>query len=136
MIGTSIQVEGAVRGEEDLMIQGEVRGTVELKSNRVTIGSDGRVFADVHAREICIEGLVDGSLVASHQVVILETAQITGSITAPRISLKDGARFNGTIDMDPAAEKLKTVFGQQSIATPITSASQAKAGDSGSSNGS
>ncbi|MEN1728849.1 MAG: polymer-forming cytoskeletal protein [Pseudomonadota bacterium] len=134
MIGKSIQVEGAVRGEEDLMIQGEVRGTVELKSNRVTIGSDGRVFADVHAQVICIEGLVDGSLVASEQVVILETAQVTGSITAPRISLKDGARFNGTIDMDPSAEKLNSVFGKRAAATPIKPASESVRSDTGSTN--
>jgi cytoskeletal protein CcmA (bactofilin family) len=110
LIGASIRVEGSIHGSEDLMIQGEVRGTVELKTNQVTIGTEGRVFADVHAEVIRVEGHIDGHLVASEQVMIEETARITGSITAPRISLKDGAKFNGTIDMDPDAKRLQSVF--------------------------
>jgi len=110
VIGASIRIEGSIHGSEDLLIQGEVRGTVELKENRVTIGTEGRVFADVHAQVIRVEGQIDGHLIASEQVMIEESARITGSITAPRISLKDGASFNGTIDMDPDAKRLKSVF--------------------------
>ncbi|AKS40583.1 bactofilin family protein [Wenzhouxiangella marina] len=111
VIGASIKVDGTIRGEEDLLIEGRVDGTVELKQNSVTIGSRGQVKADVHAHTIFVEGRMEGNLVASERVVIRQSADIKGSITAPRISLEDGARFNGTIDMDPQTETLKQVFG-------------------------
>ncbi len=111
VIGPSIQIEGQLRGAEDLTIEGQVKGTVELKNNSVTIGASGKVEADVHAHTIYVEGNMNGNLVASERVVIRKAAQIQGNITAPRISLEDGARFNGTIDMDPQTETLKKVFG-------------------------
>lgn len=110
-IGPTIQIEGSVVGNEDLLVEGEIRGKVELKSNKLTIGQEGRVFADVHAKQVCVEGQMDGHLIVQEQLEILSTARIKGTITAPRISLKDGARFNGTIDMDPQAKALKEVFG-------------------------
>jgi cytoskeletal protein CcmA (bactofilin family) len=109
-IGPSIQIEGNIVGSEDLLVEGEVRGKVELKSNKLTIGPEGRIFADVHAKQVCVEGQMDGHLVVQEQLEIRSSARIKGNITAPRISLMDGARFNGTIDMDPQAQALKEVF--------------------------
>lgn len=117
MIGPSINVDGKLRGDEDLVIEGKVKGTVELKNNSVTIGSQGDVAADVYAHSIFVDGRMDGNLVASEQVVIRKSARVKGSIAAPRVSLEDGAQFNGSIDMDAKGETLSKAFtGQKSTA--------------------
>ncbi|WP_376693711.1 bactofilin family protein [Wenzhouxiangella sp. EGI_FJ10409] len=118
MIGPSINVDGKLRGDEDLVIEGKVKGTVELKNNSVTIGSQGDVAADVYAHSIFVDGRMDGNLVASEQVVIRKSARVKGSIAAPRVSLEDGAQFNGSIDMDAKGETLSKAFsGQKSAPT-------------------
>jgi cytoskeletal protein CcmA (bactofilin family) len=118
VIGASIHVDGKLRGEEDLLIEGKVKGTVELKKNSVTIGSSGEVQADVYAHTIYVDGRLNGNLVASERIVIRKSAEIRGSITSPRVSLEDGARFNGTIDMDPDTEALKKAFSGRSSSPP------------------
>lgn len=110
VIGPSIHIDGTLRGDEDLLIEGKVKGTVELKKNSVTIGSKGEVTADIYAHTIYIDGSMNGNLVAAERVVVRKSARISGSITAPRVSLEDGARFNGSIDMDPETETLKKAF--------------------------
>lgn len=130
-IGPTIQIEGTITSKEDLLIEGEVRGNVHLKSNRLMIGKAGRVFADVHAKTVCVEGQVDGHLVVKELLEILSTARIRGTITAPRISLKDGARFNGTIDMDPEAKALKTAFDRADASAADSPQSGGSSGDSG-----
>ncbi|MGY6553282.1 MAG: bactofilin family protein [Wenzhouxiangella sp.] len=114
VIGPSIQIDGSLKGDEDLLIQGRVKGTVELKNNSVTIGESGQVTADIYAHTIAVEGRLDGKLVASERVMIRKTAQIKGTIIAPRVTLEDGARFNGSIDMDPETEALKKAFASPS----------------------
>lgn len=116
VIGASIKIDGSVKGDEDLLIQGVVKGNIELKKNSVTIGPQGKVSADIYAHTIFVEGTMMGHLIASDQIVIRKSARIKGNITAPRISLEDGAQFNGTIDMDPQAETLKKAF-EQGIAS-------------------
>ncbi len=111
VIGASIHIDGDVRGDEDLIIQGEVSGTVKLVNNSLTVGRDGKVNADVHAQTVYVDGHVEGDLVGSERVCIRETAQVRGNITSPRVSLEDGARFKGSIEMDPAA--LDALLGRQ-----------------------
>jgi len=113
MIGPSINVDGKLRGDEDLVIEGKVKGTVELKNNSVTIGSQGDVQADVYAHTIYVDGKMNGNLFASEQVVVRKSAQVKGSITSPRVSLEDGARFNGSIDMDAKGESMSKAFGER-----------------------
>ena len=103
VIGPSIHIDGDVRGEEDLLIEGEVSGTLQLKSNSLTIGPQGKVRADVYAHSIFVDGYVEGDLFGSERVVVRKSAQVRGNITSPRVSLEDGARFKGTIEMDPQA---------------------------------
>lgn len=117
MIGPSINVDGKLKGEEDLVIEGKVKGTVELKDNSVTIGNQGDVAADIYAHSIFVDGSMDGNLVAAEQVVIRKSARVKGSIAAPRVSLEDGAQFNGSIDMDSKGETLGKAFsGRKSAA--------------------
>jgi len=101
IIGPSITIHGDVTGEEDLVIQGKVDGKVDLKQHNVTIGKDGRVKADIFGRLIQVEGEVDGNLFGDEQVVVRQSGQVEGNITAPRVTLEDGCRFKGSINMEP-----------------------------------
>ena len=103
VIGESIRVEGDVSGEEDLLVQGQVEGKIDLAKNNITVGRPGRVKADIHGRSISVEGKVQGNLFADEQVVVRESGEVRGNITAPRVSLEDGAKFKGSIDMEPKA---------------------------------
>ena len=111
VIGPSIHIVGDLKGDEDLIIEGEVHGTVNLRSHALTIGGKGQVKADVYAHSIRVEGRMEGDLYAAERAVITKTAEVRGNITAPRVSLEDGARFRGSIEMDP--ESLQPVFGSQ-----------------------
>lgn len=104
-IGPSITIEGQVRGDEDLLIQGRVEGSVQLEQQSVTVGREGRVKADVTARVVTVEGEVEGDLNAEEQVILRSSARVEGDITAPRVVLEDGARFRGLVDMGDAAER-------------------------------
>ena len=105
-IGPSISIKGDLMGEEDLVIQGRVEGKVELKQNSVTIGKSGRAKADIYGKLVTIEGEVEGSLFALEQVVVRSSGNVRGDISAPRVTIEDGAKFKGSIDMDvKSAEK-------------------------------
>jgi cytoskeletal protein CcmA (bactofilin family) len=103
VIGPSIHIDGDVRGEEDLLIEGEVSGTLNLKNNSLTIGPQGKVRADVYANSIYVDGYVEGDLYGTERVNIRKSAQVRGNITSPRVNLEDGAKFKGAIEMDPQA---------------------------------
>lgn len=103
VIGPSIHIDGTLKGEEDLLIEGRVTGTVQLREHSLTIGSKGQVEANVYAHTIMVEGQVDGDLYGSERVGVRSSARVRGNITAPRVSLEDGARFKGAIEMDPEA---------------------------------
>ena len=105
VIGQSITVKGDVSGDEDLLIQGSVHGTVKLSQHNVTIGATGKVKADVHGRMVIVEGEVDGDLKAQEQIILRHTARVEGSISAPRVALEDGAVFRGGIEMDSGSTK-------------------------------
>lgn len=101
VIGPSIRIQGDLTGEEDLVIEGRVEGKIDLKQQSVTIGESGRVQADVFGRTITVEGEVRGNLVADEQITVRRTGHVQGNLTAPRVSLEDGAKFKGSIDMEP-----------------------------------
>jgi cytoskeletal protein CcmA (bactofilin family) len=103
VIGRSIHINGDLHGEEDLRIEGDVNGTIQIKSNSLTIGKEGKIRADVYAKSIIVDGLVEGDLYGAERVAIRKNAQVRGNITAPRVSLEEGARFKGSIEMDPEA---------------------------------
>jgi len=105
VIGRSIRIDGDLQGEEDLRIEGDVNGTVRLHNNTLTIGSQGKIRADVYAKSVVVDGLMEGDLYSSERVAIHKNATVLGNITAPRVSLEDGARFKGSMEMDPEAVK-------------------------------
>lgn len=101
MIGPSIHIKGTVSGDEDLLIQGKVEGTIELGNHEVSVGQDGQVNADIKAKVVKIDGEVAGDIQGLEKVVISKSGNVRGNIIAPRVTLEDGAIFKGSIDMDP-----------------------------------
>jgi cytoskeletal protein CcmA (bactofilin family) len=102
LIGSKLRIKGELYGEEDILIQGHVEGTIEVKDNNLTVGADGHVKADSQATQIIVEGEVHGDLSGEEKVVVKATSNVKGNIVAPRVSLEEGARFKGMIDMSQA----------------------------------
>jgi cytoskeletal protein CcmA (bactofilin family) len=98
-IGPSIHFKGELTGEEGLIIDGKVEGTIDLKGNQLIIGTNGDIKADVYAQTIIVNGSLTGELHGKEKVHISKTGKVNGNIIAPRVSLEDGAKFKGSIDM-------------------------------------
>lgn len=103
VIGSTVKIKGEVSGDEDLIIEGHVEGTITLLSHTLTVGKDGKVFANVRAKTVNIDGEVKGDITGGEKVVISKAGRVQGNIVAPRVTLEDGALFKGSIDMDPGA---------------------------------
>lgn len=100
VIGSKIKIRGELVGEEDLLVEGQVEGIINLNDNVLTVGENGVLKANASAKTITIEGRVEGDLLGEENIVIKATSQVTGNLVAPRVSLEDGAQFRGSIDMD------------------------------------
>ena len=103
-IGPSISIQGDLTGDEDLMIQGRIDGEVRLEKNKVTIGKNGRVQADIHARSIEVEGQIKGNLYGAEDVIVRAAGRVQGNIVCGRVTLENGANFKGSIDMEAAGK--------------------------------
>ncbi len=97
-IGKSVVIRGELSGSEDLYLDGEVEGTIELKSNSLTIGPNGRVKAGINAKAVKVEGRVEGNIVGSERVELRSTAVVVGDIVTRRIVLQEGASFRGSVE--------------------------------------
>jgi cytoskeletal protein CcmA (bactofilin family) len=128
-IGRSITIRGEVSGEEDLLIQGRIEGSVDLQQQSVTVGREGRVKADITGRIVTVEGEVEGDLKAEEQVILRSSAQVQGDITAPRVVLEDGASFRGLVDMKDPMDSRK-VGGEASAGGPKKAAGSDKSSPS------
>src|SRR5512140_1998911 len=104
-IGKSLVIKGEVTGSESLYIDGRVEGSINLPGNRVTVGRNGVVNANITAREIVVTGKVRGNLSASDRVDIRNEGSLTGDVVAQRISIEDGAFFKGGIDIRKPGQK-------------------------------
>jgi cytoskeletal protein CcmA (bactofilin family) len=98
-IGKSVVVKGELSGSEDLIVDGEVEGSITLRGQSLTIGPNGRVRANIEARNVIVHGRVDGDIHASERVELRKSASLSGDITTARISIEDGAFFKGGIDI-------------------------------------
>jgi cytoskeletal protein CcmA (bactofilin family) len=99
IIGKGITIRGTLSGGADLTIEGQVEGHINLK-NHLTIEQSGRVQAEVKAENLTINGEMIGNILAGERVSISNSAKVKGDIKSPRVVIDDGARFNGSIDMD------------------------------------
>ncbi|HZQ90360.1 MAG TPA: polymer-forming cytoskeletal protein [Terriglobales bacterium] len=104
-IGKSLVIKGEVTGSESLYIDGRVEGSINLPGNRVTVGRNGVVAANITAREIVVIGKVRGNMMASDRVDIRNEGSLTGDVVAQRISIEDGAYFKGGIDIRKPGQK-------------------------------
>lgn len=100
-IGPSILIKGDLTGEEDLTIRGRLEGEVRLEKNNVTVGQSGHIKADIYGRSIRVEGAVEGNLYGGHEVVIRASGRVQGNIVSPSVTLENGSKFKGAIDMEP-----------------------------------
>ena len=100
-LGPSLVIRGTLSGQEDLVIEGQVEGEISLRKHSVTVGQKGRVKADIFSKSICIEGEVHGNLFGEDQVTIRQSGKVRGNVTSPRVTLEDGSKFKGAIDMNP-----------------------------------
>jgi cytoskeletal protein CcmA (bactofilin family) len=116
-------IKGEVTGSESLYIDGRVEGSINLAGNRVTVGRNGVVAANINAREIVVLGKVRGNLTASDRVDIRSDGSLTGDVVAARISIEDGAFFKGGIDIRKGGQKANG----EEVKVPTSSASEAVA---------
>ena len=121
-IGQSIVFKGELTGDEDLEIDGQVEGNVRLANNQLTIGSSGRVTAQVVAKSIIVIGRVKGNLTATERIEIQATGIVEGDVKAPRLNVQEGAVVNGGIDMSASA----STTAQASASTPQPAREEAK----------
>jgi cytoskeletal protein CcmA (bactofilin family) len=135
-ISSGLKIHGTVTGSADLTVDGELNGKIWLSDSRVAIGSNGRVHSDIEAREILVNGTLQGNLKASESVRFGPSARFQGSVVAPRIGIDDGAKVRGKIEtVKPSAEpasapapKAKSSSSKSSAAqTPEASAAIASA---------
>jgi len=98
-IGRSVRIDGEVHGDEDLILDGHVKGSVQLGTHRLIIGETGRVEADVNARRVQVFGEVTGNIEAQEAIELGATARVEGDIRAPQLRLEEGAQVNGRVEM-------------------------------------
>src|SRR6202046_3423044 len=132
VLGKSVIVKGQIFSREDLTIDGEVEGTVELQEHRLTVGPNGKVIASIKAREIVVQGTVHGNIETREKIDIRKDAKVVGDIRTARIVIEDGADFKGSIDIVRAEAHTPAAAPKpQPVAAAATSspASAASAGD-------
>jgi cytoskeletal protein CcmA (bactofilin family) len=104
-IGKSVVIHGDLQGSEDLTIEGQVDGKIELKDHVLTIGPNGRIKAQVFAKTVIILGTVHGNVTASEKVDIRDGASVQGDLVAPRVGIAEGAEFHGSVDMQRGTKR-------------------------------
>ncbi len=123
LIGKSVMVKGQVFSREDLTVDGELEGTIELQEHCLTVGPNGKVQASIKAREIVILGTVHGNIEASERIDIRKDAKLVGDLKTARIVIEDGAYFKGSIDIQKPEVSRPPV-----VARPQPTAAAAAAG--------
>ena len=108
-IGKSVVIKGELNGSEDLTIEGQVEGQIELREHVLTVGPNGKIKAQVFAKAVIVLGEVHGNISASEKVDIRDGGSVDGDIVAPRVAIAEGAHFRGSVDMQrkPAQQAAK-----------------------------
>jgi cytoskeletal protein CcmA (bactofilin family) len=105
VIGKSVQIRGEVNGSEDLLVDGQVEGTVTLSESRLTIGPHANVTANVSARDVILLGRLNGNVRATGRVELRKGCDLVGDIVAGRLSIEENALFRGKVDLVQPADK-------------------------------
>ncbi len=104
-IGPQSRFQGEVGGSEDLVVEGQLEGKVHLEQCVVTVAASGELKGDVFAERVVIEGKVYGNLHANNEIVVTESGVVEGNLHTPRVTLRDGCRFQGSVDMGKGQDK-------------------------------
>lgn len=115
-IGKTVVIRGEVRGGEDLTIDGRVEGTIQLSENRLTIGPNADVSADLAARDVLVQGRVKGNVVATGRVELRAGCTLEGDVKALRLAIEDNAILRGKVDLTQGATRSPEVAGAPSTA--------------------
>ena len=127
LIGSTVKIKGELTAEEDLVVRGRVEGVIE-HDQTLTVDADGTLDAEVKAREVIVEGTVNGNLYGTSRVQIAETARVNGNVYAPRIGVVEGAAFKGCVDMEPDTSSIEKRFAEVTgRAAPVRAEKNAKA---------
>jgi cytoskeletal protein CcmA (bactofilin family) len=126
-IGKSVVIKGELTASEDLVIEGQVEGKVELRDHLLTIGPNGKVKAQVFARTVVVEGEVRGNVMATERVDIRDAGSVEGDLSAPRVAIADGAHFRGSIDMQRGGTDVKVAGASIKPAVPAPAPAPAPA---------
>jgi len=121
-IGKSVVIRGELSGSEDLFLDGEVEGSIELKGHSLTIGPNGRIKANIHAQEVVINGRVEGNIRGTDRVELKKSAVLTGDIFTQRIVIEEGAFFKGAVDIQKADAKPEIKPEPKKEAVPVAAA--------------
>lgn len=108
VLGKTLVFRGELSADEDLILQGRVEGSIH-HSQSLTVGVDGVVIGDIHAATIIVEGKVEGNLYGSASILIGASANVEGNVVAPKVGIREGAQFNGSVDMKKSAAAGSTV---------------------------
>jgi cytoskeletal protein CcmA (bactofilin family) len=119
-IGKSIVIKGELNGSEDLTIEGQVEGTIQLRDHVLTIGPNGRIKAQVFAKSVVVLGEVTGNVTATDKVDIRDNGSVDGDLVSPRVAIAEGAHFRGSVDMQRKGAA-------QPAAKPVAAAAQTQA---------
>jgi cytoskeletal protein CcmA (bactofilin family) len=103
-IGKSVVVKGELSGSEDLTIEGQVEGKIELRDHVLTIGANSKIKAQIFAKAVVVLGQVTGNVTATEKVDIRDNGAVEGDLVSPRVAIAEGAHFRGSIDMQRKAE--------------------------------
>ncbi len=103
-IGKSINIKGELSGSEDIYVDGQVDGSIQMSGNSLTIGSNGRVHANVSAKNVTVSGSLDGNILASERTELRKTAVVNGDVQTKRIAIEEGAYFKGKLEILPESK--------------------------------
>ncbi len=104
-IGRSVIIKGELSGSEDLYVDGQVEGTIELQGNSLTVGPNGQLRADVNAKNVIVHGVLEGNVKASEHTDLRKSAVVTGDIFSQKIAIEEGAYFKGKVDIQKETPK-------------------------------
>jgi cytoskeletal protein CcmA (bactofilin family) len=105
-LGSSLRVKGEISGTEDLLIDGEIEGLIQLDERKLTVGAAAKLTADINARDVVVYGYVKGNVHAAGKIEIKKGGSVNGNLTTAQILIEDGADFRGSIEIDRGAEKV------------------------------
>jgi cytoskeletal protein CcmA (bactofilin family) len=119
-IGKSVSIKGEVSGSEDLYVDGQLEGSVDLSANSLTVGPNGHVHANIKAKSVTVSGTLDGNIQATERTELRKTAVVNGDVQTRRIAIEDGAYFKGKLEIVGEAKAQTNPAAAAAVASSLT----------------